>query len=140
MNEILLVRDTLHERGAVVLDAARLFSACPSVPVTEVEVARQHRLREGDVSPHHGGFDLLLESQDFGGVAGRVRGGSLRSRRSPCRAVTSAEASLSLGRLACGMRADRQAREDERKEYRRVQSGDESSAQHNLLLQNVAYG
>src|SRR5206468_1571017 len=62
MNEILLVRDTLHERGTVVLNAARLLSACPSVPMTEMEVARQHRLREADVSPHHGGFDLLLES------------------------------------------------------------------------------
>jgi hypothetical protein len=66
VDEVFLVRDTFHERGPIVLDATGLFTPRPAVAVAKMKVAREDLLRDRDVAPYGGLFDLRSRAASAG--------------------------------------------------------------------------
>ena len=80
VNQVLLVRDPLQERGLIVRHQ-RAATLRPAIAMHEAEVGRRDPIDEGHVATHDGFFDLLLELNDCTGVS---RGAVLsEDRRGP---------------------------------------------------------
>src|SRR4029453_19329396 len=81
VNEILLVGNSLQERGLIIFCSSRLFAPYPSVAMTEMKVARQDRVRERDITPDNGSLNLLLHAQDLSTIACGIGEGDIAGPR-----------------------------------------------------------